>query len=162
MKKSLFILATAAIALASCNNDVKIAENKTMGNDPQEIGFFPLTTLQKRAISNTNHGYIDGTTFETSWDMTVSAYDFTNSRQFFDGTDFTYATTPAYWHGGKYWPLSATQINFLAIAHANADNSTDVTWTTNNTPTHQVEVEMSDNYAYNSAQRDFIYAIGAG
>lgn len=162
MKKNLFLFSVAALALGACSNDLTVEQADQTVNQPKEIAFFPLAQSTTRATSNTNYGYINGTTFATGWDMTVSAYDITNSRQFFTGTDFTYATTPAYWHGGKYWPLSATQINFLAIAHANADNATGVTWTTNNTPTHQVEVVMSDNYAYNSAQRDFIYAIGHG
>ena len=165
MKKSLFLIATAALVLASCNNDVKIAENKTLGNEPQEIGFFPLTSTQKRAISNTNYGYINGTTFDQSWGMTVTAVDVTDdTKSFFDATDFVYNPTLGKWNGDpthRYWPLSPIQVNFLAIAHANGNNSTGVSWQAKKTA-HQVEVVMSDNYAYSNAQRDFIYAIGNG
>ena len=160
MKKSIFILATAALVLASCNNDVKIAENKTLGNEPQEIGFIPMTQNVKRAPS-TSRAAIAGTTFPTSEAIKTSAYDITNSRQFFDPTTFTHNPATNVWEGetGRYWPLSAVQVNFLAIALENVANSSDVTWTTNNTPTQKVQVVQADNYA---SQKDFLYAIGNG
>lgn len=171
MKKSLLFLASAALVLASCNNDVKLDENTAPAgsNVQKEIGFAPYAQGPKRAISNTNYGAITTTTFNTSWGMTVSAYDVTNTREYFVPTNFVYNATPALWNGEthRYWPLSAAQINFLAIAHANADNTTGVTWTATHTTeplatTHQVAVVMSDNYAIASAQRDFLYALGAG
>lgn len=166
MKKSLFIVASAALVLASCNNDVTLDENVALegSNAQKEIAFSPYAQGPKRAISNTNHGIIAGPTFETSWGMTVSAVDVTKSAaSFFEATNFVYDATPALWRGEtpRYWPLSPVQVNFLAIAHANANNSTGVNWTANNT-SHQVVVDMSDNYAIGSAQRDFMYAIGSG
>ncbi len=139
------------------------------GNEPKEIAISPLTQNTTRAINNTNYGYINGTTFNTGWGMTVSAVDITNNREFFDATNFVYNATPTLWEGEthRYWPLSPAQINFLAIAHGNSDNATTdgstsaATWT-NTTSNHKVEFIMANNYAYNTAQRDFIYAIGNG
>ena len=174
MKKFFLLVPVAALAMTACTSE----SNEFVGDSQQqarEITFSPLSQKATRAagISNTNYGYVDGTAFNTSWGMTVSAYDVTHSRQLFDGTNFKYnyangasGASHGYWAGeedkAQYWPLSAAQINFLAIAHANVDNSTGVTWTQNNTPTHQVVVVMSDNYAIGSAQRDFMYAIGSG
>jgi len=62
------------------------------------------------------------------------------------------------WKGGKYWPLEVATVNFLAIANANANNTTGVTWDGTH-PASQVVVVMSDNH---SEQRDLMYAIGAG
>ena len=165
MKKNLFILAVGGVflALASCSNDETVAENNTV-NQPKEIAFAPMSQPTTRAISNTNYGYINGTTFNTAWGMTVSAVDVTDAtKSFFDETNFVYNATPALWNGetNRYWPLSPVQVNFLAIAHANADNATDVTWAKTNA-SHQVQVIMSDNYAIATAQRDLIYAIGNG
>lgn len=164
MKKYLFILSVATLGFAACSNDDVVAENNALGQQPKEIALMPLTTPQTRAISNTNYGYINGTTFDQAWGLTTSAVDVANSTApFFAATDFKYNATPGLWKGEtpRYWPLSPVQVNFLAIAHANADNATGVTWTNTNA-SHQVQVVMSDNYAYNSAQRDFIYAIGNG
>lgn len=161
MKKYFFLISVAALAMTACTNE---SDEYVGSQESKEIAFNPLTQSQTRAISNTKYGYIDGTTFDTGWGMTVSAVDVTDgTNSFFDATNFVYNATPALWNGEthRYWPLSPVQVNFLAIAHANADNSTGVTWTTNNT-SHQVQVEMSDNYAIASAQRDFIYAIGNG
>ena len=157
MKKIYLTLCVAALALVSC---VKTNDVYTGTPESRQIAFSPLAQNGTKAISNTNYGYIDGTTFDTSWGMTVSAYDVTNTRQLFAPSEFSYNSS--HWSGSQYWPLSAVQVNFLAIAHANADNSTGVTWTVNNTPVHQVEVVMSDNYPIASAQRDFIYAMGNG
>ena len=69
MKKSLLFLAAAALALASCNNDVKIAENQSLGNEPQEIAFFPLTHSSLRVGAGPQSGSLVDT-----YDMYVAAY----------------------------------------------------------------------------------------
>ena len=74
MKKSIFILATAALVLASCNNDVKIAENKTLGNEPQEIGFFPLSQSPKRVHGDAMYNAVSGVKYPENYDMKVVAY----------------------------------------------------------------------------------------
>lgn len=173
--KKLFLFSVAALAFAACSNDETVSESAT-ANQPQEIAISPLTQNTTRAISNTNYGYINGTTFNTDWGMTVSAVDITNSREFFGATNFLYnyvngsSGSSALWGAetnARYWPLSPAQINFLAIAHGNSDNATTngstsaATWS-NTTSNHKVEFVMANNYAYNTAQRDFIYAIGNG
>ena len=157
MKKNLFILAVAAVALASCSSDDTIAENSNVGkNQQKEIAFMPVTQKATRAA-------VDGTVFPTTLSMKVAAYDVTNTRDFFAATTFSHSGSGTIWTGGKYWPLSVTDINFLAIANANADNETGVTWgapTTSASPyASKAVVVMSDN---SSAQRDLMYAKGFG
>lgn len=175
MKKSLFILATAAIALASCNNDVKIAENKTLGNQPQEIAFFPLAEKTARMQAPAARAQaVDGTAFPTTMGMTVAAFDVTNKREFFEETAFSYvgsktypdeAVAKNYWTGGKYWPLSPTYINFLAYADFQG-STTVLNWgadavvepaTPAVNPT--LALTMTDNH---DAQKDLMYAWGYG
>ena len=167
MKKKLFFLAVAAVALASCSNDQVVSENTTT-NQPKEITFFAVN--QNTTRSATSHLAIDGTTFPTTLDMMVTAYDVTHTRDFFDATNFTYRNnilngnpTANYWGGETpvYWPLSAANINFLAIANANDDNATNVTWGSTNKAS-DVTVVMADNYAYNTKQHDFMFAAGYG
>lgn len=164
MKKYLFILAAAALGFASCSNDDVVAENTTV-NQQKEIAFMALAQPSTRAA-------IDGTTFPTTLDMMVTAYQVEatggSAGVYFDATPFKYqyaggASAPAvnasYWGGttARYWPLTPAYINFLAIANANADNATDVTWGSNKAD--QVVIVMSDN---SSAQRDLMYARGDG
>ena len=155
MKKGLFLLATAALMFASCENDLKVDENQALVNGNQkEIAFTTLTRKAKRAA-------IDGTTFPTTLDMMVTAYQVEatggSAGVYFDATPF--AKDGDYWKGtpAKYWPLTPCYINFLAIANANADNNTGVTWGTNKAD--QVVIVMADN---SSAQRDLMYARGDG
>ena len=168
MKKSLLFLASAALVLASCNNDVKIDENTVpVGSNAQkEIAFTSYAQTAKRAASQS--GAIETASFPTGLDMMVTAYDVTHTRPFFKATPFKYkfaggsynVGNAAYWGGdpARYWPLSAAYVNFLAITNANSDNTTSVTWAADSAS--QVTVAMSDNYAIATAQRDFMYAIG--
>jgi hypothetical protein len=93
--------------------------------------------------------------------MKVAAYQVEatggSAGVYFAATTFAKGTT--YWEGSpkKYWPLTPAYINFLAIANANADNATGVTWGTDKAD--QVTIVMSDN---SSDQRDLMYARGNG
>ena len=163
MKKSLFLIATAALVLASCNNDVKIAENRTLGNEPQEIGFFPLTHNVKRAAADTKQYAIDGAVFPTDLNMYVAAYQVEPTEaNYFAGTQFIYGYSAGSsasgnkWGGvtAKYWPLSPCFINFLAY--------TNVTGTAVFNATKYASaatITQSDN---SSTQTDLMYAIGHG
>lgn len=162
MKKYLFILAAAALGFASCSNDDVVAENTTV-NQQKEIAFMALAQPSTRAA-------IDGTAFPTTLDMMVTAYQVEatggSAGVYFDATPFKYqyvggsaSGSGSYWGGdpAKFWPLTPAYINFLAIANANANNTTGVTWGANKAD--QVTIVMSDN---STAQRDLMYAIGNG
>ena len=144
--KKLFLFSVAALAFCACSNDVVVSDSKSV-IEPKEISFTPLAKPNTRAA-------VDGTEFPEIA-MKVSAYDASNTRAFFDATTFSKSGTT--WVAGKYWPLVPATINFLAIANANADNETGVTWGTNKAD--QVKIVMSDN---STAQRDLMYACGTG
>ena len=161
MKKNLFLIAVAALALGACSSDETVDQNNK--TQQKEIAFQALSTPNTRAA-------VDGTAFPTTLDMKVAAYQVEatggTAGVYFDATTFKYqyaggsaSGSGSYWGGetAKYWPLTPAYINFLAIANANADNATGVTWGTNKAD--QVEIVMSDN---SSAQRDLMYAIGQG
>lgn len=160
--KKLFLFSVAALAFCACSNDETVSENNVANQQPKEISFAPLAKPNTRAA-------VDGTTFPTALNMMVTAYQVEatggSAAVYFDATPFKYqyvggtSSTGTYWGGdpAKYWPLTPAYINFLAIANANADNATGVTWGTNKAD--EVTIVMSDN---SSAQRDLMYAIGNG
>ena len=170
--KKLLLFSIAALAFTACSNDETVSENSAV-NQQREIAFSAVSQKATRAA-------VDGTTFPTDQDMTVTAYlvePVASAGVYFDATTFKYnyaegATggTNNYWGGetAKYWPLTPCYINFLAIANANAnsdsdsdsdnpDNATTVTWGTNKAD--KVTIVMSDN---SSDQLDLMYAIGKG
>ena len=143
MKKSLILFSVAALALVSC---AKVQDVYTP--EAHEIAFQAITTPATRAA-------VDGTTFPNV-DMQVAAWDVTNSRDFFTATAFTKSETT--WKGGKYWPLSATYINFLAYANLTAGSAT---WDLAGADkaASGVTLVMADN---KTTQNDLMYAIGNG
>jgi hypothetical protein len=162
MKKNWFFYSIAVLALSACTNDDVLEEN-TASNQPKEIAFQAFATPTTRAA-------VDGTAFPTTLDMMVTAYQVSatggSAGVYFDATPFKYqyvggsaSGTGSYWGGdpAKFWPLTGAYINFLAIANANANNTTGVTWGSNKA--NGVEIVMSDN---SSDQRDLMYAIGNG
>lgn len=154
MKKSLFILASAALVLAGCNNDVTLDENTALAgsNAQKEIAFSTLANTPKYGP---RRAPISGNDFPNVA-MQVAAWDVTNGRDFFTATEFTKGTTT--WKGGKYWPLSPATINFLAYAELQAGSAT---WNLagENKAASGVTLVMDDN---KSAQKDLMYAIGTG
>ena len=152
MKKSLFILATAAIALASCNNDVKIAENKTLGNNPQEIAFFPLSQKSAR-LQAPAKAPVQGTVFPNQ-SMEVTAYQsagIATPANYFAKTTFSQDGSTGIWKGSRYWPLSSATINFFAVTGEAANNIT----------VNDNLASASVTYAINN-QSDIMYAFGRG
>ena len=149
--KKLFLFSVAALAFCACSSDEVVSENSAANQQPKEISFAPLTKPNTRAA-------VDGTGFPTALSMMVTAYDAEKPGVFFDATPFskgsstTWAGTPS-----KYWPLAPATINFLAIANANEDNATGVTWGENKAD--GVTIVMSDN---STEQRDLMYACGTG
>lgn len=150
MKKVLFMISVAAFTLMGCSNESK----EYVGNDsPKEIAFMPLAQKATRAA-------VDGTTFPTTIDMQVAAYDVTHTGNFFTHTTFGHSGAGTIWTGGKYWPLSPAYINFLAYANfqGTAGSETDgATWASDEAS--QVTLVMTDN---KTAQKDLMYAIGNG
>lgn len=163
MKKLFLLVPVAALAMTACTSES--TESVGAAQQPKEISFTALAQPGTRAA-------VDGTTFPTTLDMKVAAYQVEatggSAGVYFDATPFKYqyaggasnsSVNASYWGGdpAKYWPLTAAYINFLAIANANADNATGVSWGSNKAD--QVTIVMSDN---SSAQRDLMYARGDG
>lgn len=154
MRKSLFILAAAALVLAGCEKDKKVDENKAI---QKEIAFSTVAQTPKHA-PGMNQAPIADAVFPVGLAMKVTAYDATKPGNYFAAT--TFAKDGTYWKGGKYWPLTPATINFLAIANANADNETGVTWGPSSTnPTQRVQIALGDN---KTNQYDLMYACGTG
>ena len=164
MKKYLLLASVAALAFTSCSDQSTEFVGDEAAQKAREISFSPVARPTTRAA-------IDGTAFPTTLDMKVAAYQVEatggSAGAYFDATTFKYqyvggsaSGSGSYWGGetAKFWPLTAAYINFLAIANANADNATGVTWNTYPT-TGVVTIAMSDN---SSTQRDLMYAIGDG
>lgn len=147
MKKYLFLIPVAALAFTACTNETEEYVGSPQ-KQTREIAFKPIAQPTTRAA-------VDGTTF-TPTTMQVAAWDVTNSRDFFTATEFTKDET--IWKGGKYWPLSAAYINFLAYAELNAGSAT---WNLagENKAASGVTLVMADN---KTAQKDLMYAIGNG
>lgn len=154
MKKFFLLVPVAALAMTACTSE----SNEFVGDSQQaqrEIAFAPLSQPATRAA-------VDGTVFPTASAIQVAAYDVTHTGDFFAATQFTYYGTDdaagsnkPIWTGGKYWPLSAAYINFLAYANFEGSSAT---WGT----THKasgVTLVMTDN---KTAQQDLMYAIGNG
>ena len=152
MKKNLFFLAAAAVALASCTSDDTIAENSAaLSNQQQEITFSPFAQKASRAA-------VQGTTFPTTNTMEVKAYQTQpTATGYFDKTTFSKKET--YWGAtpAKYWPLSPAKLNFFAVSGAGVTNS------------HITIADLlaSASVAYTSAnsysattQSDIMYAFG--
>lgn len=154
MKKFFLLVPVAALAMTACTSE----SNEFVGDKQQaqkEIAFSPLNQKMTRAAIT------DGV-FPTSESMQVAAYDATNGRDFFPGTTFTYnyangaLGTSGYWGGNpaRYWPLSATYINFLAYANVTGTATFDVSH-----PAAGATITMTDN---SSAQKDLMFARGDG
>lgn len=109
MKKVLCFAAAALTLFAACQKTTVVYDN----SDPQEIAVFAVNKTATKAP-------VAGTDFPDNYNMQVAAYLAsggigTASGDYFDGTLFSkgYGTM---WTGGKYWPMSAATLNFLAVA----------------------------------------------
>ena len=151
MKKSLFILATAALVFASCNNDVKIDENKTL-DDANEISFNPVVTRVKRAPAAADQ---DATSLQADGKgfFVTAKYNASTSQEggsdYFDNAHYTYSASSYTCANKYYWP-SAGYLNFYA--YAPAEKASEIARTNYTTFT------ITPN-ASAASQEDFIYAV---
>ena len=109
MKKVLCFAAAAMTLFAACQKTTVVYDN----SEPQEIAVFAVNKTATKAP-------VAGETFPTDYSMQVAAYlaagDGVTPGDYFDGTTFTNGTGQTNWAGGKYWPVSAATLNFLAVA----------------------------------------------
>ena len=113
MKKLFVFAASAMMVFASCTDNEIVYQNET----PQEIGLFSVANKMTRAATPTQYA-IDGTAF-THANMAVAAYladgdDGVTTGDYFDKTEFTGSGSS--FTGGRYWPIQASTLNFLAVA----------------------------------------------
>lgn len=147
MKKNLFFISVAVLALSSCNNDTVVDENPA-ANQPKEITFQAIATPTTRAA-------VTGTTFPEAQTIAVAAYDATAGANYFASTDFSNVESTTTWTGSKYWPFTAATINFLAYA-----KYSNVAGTFNATNyASEVTLVLTDNA---TTQSDVMYAAGTG
>ena len=159
MKKVLCFAAAALILFAGCQKTTVVYDN----GGQQEIAFFAVNkTATKAPVSNT--------TFPETYAMQVAAYLAAGDgvapggRNYFDETKFTKPNDGTYWTGGKYWPLSAATLNFIAVAPEVASSGTGtpaITTTfgeTNTTAHTRISYTIVSNN--NTDQYDVMYATG--
>lgn len=155
MKKSLFIVASAALVLASCNNDVTLDENTALAgsNTQKEITFTTYAQTAKRAKANAP---VADATFPTAYHFYIAAYDATKNADYFGKTEYANESSTI-WAGvdgqEKYWPLVTDTLNFLAVTKAGESATT--FGTTGENFASKVVVALADN---RTAQHDLMYA----
>ena len=150
MKRFYFLAVAATCLLASCNKTEIVPTG-----DAQEISFVAVNKVATKVP-------VDGTAFKEGDDMYVAAYIVAGSEadgNFFGPTHFK--KTGTYWTGdpARYWPLTTSTINFLAVTGigGGASNSN-----TNFTGSYAsgATVTLNDNSAFN--QNDLMFAAGQG
>lgn len=160
-------MATAALVLAGCNNDVTLDENVALAgsNAQKEIGFFPLSHTPKRAPS---YNAVSTAAFPDNYVMNVSA-NVNAAGAYFHNITFEKGESTT-WKGttAQYWPLSAATLNFLAVTNwpASYSQSTVSTSFTNSRADGAV-VTLASNVpttvnAQAGSQHDLMYAVGRG
>ena len=122
MKKKLFFLAVAAVALASCSNDETIASQAN--SEANAISFRPLVNGMTRAAD------INATSLQTSG-FTVYANLYNTSTNYFPETAFKWNSTTSTFNSDNkyYWPSDGA-LDFFAYANSKPEgHATQVTHT---------------------------------
>lgn len=169
MKKNLFFLAVAAVALASCSNDEVVSQNTTT-NQPQEIGFVALTSPQTRAAV---HGTAmpDQTLYVAAYQSVATSP--ATAGNYFAKTSFlknyqggTSGASDNVWGGNpaRYYPLSAATLNFLAVTgkEGGTDIGNHVTFNATNYAQDVTVAYTSANSYSKTSQVDIMYGVGQG
>lgn len=139
MKKHLWILAVAALGLASCSNDDVVAENTGL-NDANTINFRTFVSGATRST--------DITTLQSSG-FKVYATETGSTNLYFAEDDFTWDGTSSYTSTTKhYWP-STGALDFYAYA---SNGSSTITHTAN---TKVFEITPATAA---TSQSDFVFA----
>lgn len=148
MKRFLFFAAAATMFFAACQKTVVVYDNP----DPQEISFLAVNKTATKAP-------VDGTTFPPGDKMQVAAYlasGGTAVGNYFGKTEFE--ESGGYWTGGKYWPITASTINFLAVSEPASASPAVTTFNATNAA-QSASVVLTGNA---TAQYDLMYAAGQG
>ena len=149
MKKVLCFAAAAMTLFASCQKTEIVYNN----DGPQEISFFAVNKVATKAP-------IDGAVFPTTDKMNVAAYlaaGGSSVGNYFGKTVFSNSGT--YWTGSRYWPITASTINFLAVSEPQTDSPiTSITFDAS-AGAKGATIEISGN---NTKQYDLMYAVGQG
>ena len=144
MKKIFFLTAAAAMLFAACQK-TEVVYNE----GPQEIAMFAVNNVATKAP-------VEGATFPTSDNMEVAAYSLTEGAGYFAQT--TFSKNGNYWTGGKYWPVTAATLNFLAVSEPASESNLTIEF--NNTDyASGAAVALADN---STKQYDLMYAAGQG
>lgn len=171
MKKSLFILATAALVFASCNNDVKIDENKTL-DDANEIAFNPVVSRIKRAPAAADIDAGTGTNgLKTIGFYVTAAFTTATPTLYFNDQHYKLASTgPDVWkptddNGSSwktiYWPVGSDVLDFHAYAPATGTQlsvSNANIGSLNGCPEYTITPAATTDATSANTQIDFIYA----
>lgn len=166
MKKVLFMISVAAVAMTSCTSE---SNEYVGGNDktPKEIAFFPVNQKATRAA-------VQGVAFPTTNTMEVRAYETSpTAGDYFDKTTFSYqllngavdaTNNPTHWGGNppRYWPLGAASLNFFAVSGAGvaANDITIASELASATVSYKTTGNTSSNTYSATTQSDIMYAFG--
>lgn len=161
MKKLLLITASAMMVFASCTKEEVRFENE---DQPQEIALFSVNKSMTK-------GAVAGTEYPTNYGMDVVAYladGGESAANFFPETAFTskaQGTTPEtyLWTGSRFWPLTYSKINFLAVSQV-PTGYTGATVNTEFDATNYASEATVDfvNKTTSFNQFDLMYAAGLG
>lgn len=152
-------MATAALVLAGCNNDVTLDENVALAgsNAQKEISFSTLRHTPKRAPGAVANGAV----FPVDYNFFLSAYAVDAVGDYFEEAEYTReGESGNTWSGvvgdKQYWPLSSETLNFLAVTKSDADGTNTTFGNEGANFASKVVVNLGDNHVN---QHDLMYAF---
>ena len=150
MKKNLFILAAAALALTACNNDELVESNAKSASN--EISFRPLVNNATRAASVT-----EVTTANLS-SFVVNAMEASTTTSYFSGATYTKQGDGSFTCSAKYYWPATESLDFYAYAPNGNSQVTytdyktfTVTPTAGTNPANQVDLVYAATKSKNKA-----------